>query len=529
MKKNIIRLFAVAMLFQITACTSDFNEINSDPNSLTSDQLDGTLAGPTFANALYKGTGNASWSLPGDDYGTYGLATSLHSTVFAHYMTPGWAAQTDANGINDGWRSRGWLRFYTIAVPSLLNTYKATEGNAEATAITDIWKVYMFHRFTDHWGPVPYTDAGKGGSTVAYDSQESMYADFFNLLEAANTTLSSSSKSTVAVFGDYDEIYGGDVEKWRKFANSLRLRLALRVSDVDASTAKTHAEAAVAAGIMESNDDSAYFHVTSDTYNNFVDIAKYWGFYMTASMESILKGYNDPRMREWFAPMSSAAEPPVGEAYPIEDYVGLPNGGGASLDRTGGNLSLTNQETTFSDAATKDIEVMMTSESYFNRAEGVLKGWNMSGTAKTLYEDGIKMSMNQWGITDSAAIDTYIAGTTSGAVPVRGSDYSDSTPPVDVPVSWAGTEAEQLKQIAVQKYLGLFPESWEAWADLRRTDADILYPLITTEDPTIGFGVMKRITYLPNSYSTNEEGVTQGISQLGGADKGDTNLWWDVN
>ena len=523
MKNNIIKFFAVVLLLQITGCTSDFEETNTNPNSLTSDQLDATLAGPAFANALYKGTGNASWSLPGDDYGTYGLATMLHSMMFTHYMAPGWAADTDANGINDGWRSRGWLRFYTLAVPSLLNTYKAAEGNAEALAVLDIWKVYMFHRFTDEWGPVPYSQAGQGGASVAYDSQESMYTDFFSLLEAANATLSTSSESTVGVFADYDDIFSGDVEKWRKFGNSLRLRLALRISDVDASEAKSQAEAAVAAGVMESNDDSAYFHVTSDTYNNFVDVAKYWGFYMTADMESILKGYNDPRMEKWFGSVSDDTSPYYG------DYVGLPNGGGTLLDRDGSNLSLTNQETTFADNSTKDIEVMVASESNFNRAEGALKGWNMSGTAQTLYENGVTLALEQWGITDTAAIDAYIAGTTTGAVPTFGDLYSDSTPPVDVPVAWAATEAEQLKQIAVQKYLGLFPESWEAWSDLRRTDANILYPLLTTLDPSIGYGVMKRITYLPNEYSTNGDAVTDAVGLLGGADKGSTNVWWDVN
>lgn len=522
MKNNIIKCFAVALLFHMTGCTSDFEEVNTNPNSLTSDQLDATMAGPAFANALYKGTGNASWSLPGDDYGTYGLATALHSMVFSHYMGyPG--ADTDKNGINDGWRSRGWLRFYTLAVPSLLNTYKATEGNAEATAILDIWKVYMFHRFTDHWGPVPYTEAGIGGASVAYDSQESMYADFFKLLEAANTTLNASSEGTVAIFKDYDAVYSGDIEKWRKFGNSLRLRLALRISDVDPATAKTQAEDAVAAGVMESNDDSAYFHTTPDTYNNFVDIAKYWGIVMTADMESMLKGYNDPRMSIWFAPVSDETSDYVG------DYVGLPNGiGEETWSRK--DISTTNQTTTFADANTKDIEVMMASESNFNRAEGALKNWNMSGSAKDLYEDGIRLSMEQWGVSDSDAINTYIVGTSTGMVPVfAGTLYPETTPPVDVPVSWAGTEDEQLKQISVQKYLGTFPESWEAWADLRRTDADILYPLLNTVDPTIGFGVMKRVTYLPNEYGTNEKAVIDATSALGGPDKGDTNLWWDVN
>ncbi|MNR15640.1 Susd and RagB outer membrane lipoprotein [compost metagenome] len=97
-----------------------------------------------------------------------------------------------------------------------------------------------------------------------------------------------------------------------------------------------------------------------------------------------------------------------------------------------------------------------------------------------------------------------------------------------MPVAWAASTSDQKKQIAVQKYLGLFPESWEAWSDLRRTDAAILYPLITTLDPTIGKGVMKRLTYLPNEYSTNSAAVNNAITALGGPDKGSTLVWWDV-
>ncbi|MCU4164221.1 SusD/RagB family nutrient-binding outer membrane lipoprotein [Carboxylicivirga caseinilyticus] len=521
MKKYIATIFSAVFLLYVTGCTSDFDEINTNPNTLTSDQLDASMAGPSFANAQYKGLGNASWSISGDDYGTYGLATMLHSMLFVHYFScgsTGW--QTERNGVNDGWRSRGWLRFYTLAVPSLRNAYTAAEGDEEALAVLDIWKVFMYHRFTDSWGPIAYSAAGQGGASVAYDLQEDMYDDFFALLENANETLSGLN-GTVGIFKDYDAIYGGDTELWRKFANSMRLRLALRISDIDPSRAQEIAEAAVAAGVMESNDDCAYFAVTSDTYNNFVDIAKYWGFYMSADMESILKGYNDPRMEIWYGTNGEG------------EYIGQPNGGGTTRDWSTSVLSQSNQETTFGDNTGHDIEVMMAAESYFNRAECALKGWNMSGTAKDLYEEGVRLSLSQWGVSDASAIDTYLAGTTTAVEPTLAVEYTkvggSATPPVDVPVSWGATEAEQLKQIAVQKYLALFPESWETWADLRRSDADILYPLLYTEDADGNYGVMRRLTYVPTEYSTNEAAVNEAVSSLSGGDKGSVRVWWDVN
>src|SRR5438552_2676633 len=117
MKKIKIKYLILGALIVSVSCTGDFDKINTNPNTLTADQLNATMAGPSFANALYKGISNASWSIPGDDYGTYGLITMLHSMMYVHYFSPGWAASTDANGINDGWRSRGWTRFYTLAVP----------------------------------------------------------------------------------------------------------------------------------------------------------------------------------------------------------------------------------------------------------------------------------------------------------------------------------------------------------------------------------------------------------------------------
>lgn len=510
------------------SCTDDFDEINTNPNTLSSDQLDASMAGPSFANALYKGIHQGSNTGVYDDHGTYGLITMLHSMLFVHYMSStseGWA--TDRNGINDGWRARGWTRFYTMAAPSLINAYDAAAGDDEALAVLDIWKVYMYHKVTDHWGPVPYSQAAIGGASVPYDDQETMYADFFTLLEKADSTLEASSETTVGLFASYDRIYGGEIAKWRKFANSLRLRLALRISDIDATEAKSQAEAAIDAGVMESNDESAYFEVSDYTDNNFTKIAPSWGFAMTASMESILEGYDDPRLSVWFSPSATGGI-----------YTGQPNGGGESRNWKTDTLSYVNEAIFgYDERAVKPIEIMMAAETYFNRAEGMLNGWDMgSGTAQSMYEEGITLSMNQWEITDNTAISAYINGSSLPTEPDLAAEYTaaglSATPHVQLPVAWSSTEADQRTQITVQKYLALFPESWEAWSDLRRTDADILYPLLTTEntDSEVGRGLMKRLTYLPNEYSTNAEAVDAAVATLPGSqDRGGAHVWWDVD
>ncbi|MGY5354095.1 SusD/RagB family nutrient-binding outer membrane lipoprotein [Wenyingzhuangia sp. IMCC45467] len=524
-KYNRIKTIAAMLMVcaYTTSCTDNFDELNTDKNAITEDQLDASLAGPSFASALYAGTHNGSYSSPGvDDQGTWGIATGIVSSQFVQYLNTGYS--TDRNGLSS-WSDRGWLRFYTVAVPALNNAFTASEGNAEALAVLKLWKVFMYNQMTDHYGPIPYTEAGNGAEKVTYDSQEAIYEDFFNLLDEADAVLSSTTESTVGLFAISDRVFYGDVEKWKTFGNSLRLRLALRISDVQPAKAQTQAELAVANGVMLSNDDSATFKTSNITPNNLNMIVNSWGYVMTAGMESILKGYNDPRLEIWFS-----------KTEDDDVYRGQPAGG---LQDQFGTIEFSkfNNDVLGNDySETKPIEILMASECYLNRAEAALNGWNMNGTAQDLYEEGIRLSLAQWGVTNATVVDDYIAETSTPVAPEITNDPAYATigletPPVSVPVVWAATEAEQRTQIAVQKYLALFPESWETWADLRRTDQQITYPLLNTDnyDAGVGTSLMKRILFVTNEISTNGDAVDDAITKLGGPNTGGTKLWWDKN
>ncbi|MBJ2126007.1 SusD/RagB family nutrient-binding outer membrane lipoprotein [Flavobacterium sp. IB48] len=516
-----VALMAVSIL---SSCTGDFDEINKDPNSLTEDQLDATLAGPAFASALYAGIHNGSYSSPGvDDHGTWGIATGILPSTFVQYNSVPYG--TERNAFVNGYEGRAWSKFYTVAVPALNNAIKASEGNAEALAVLKIWKVFMYNQMVDAYGPLPYTQAGNGKESVSYDSVDFIYDDFFKLLNEANATLASASMTSVASLAPNDRVYAGSVDKWRVFGNSLRLRLALRISDKDPARAKTQAEAAVAAGVMQTNDQSAYFKVSNITPNNLNMIVNSWGYVMTSSMESILVGYNDPRLAKWFSPIDTGVYrgKPVGG---LQDQFGATKFSTFNNDVLGNGAANTLSET-------KNIEIFMASENYLSRAEGALNGWNMGGDAKTLYETGIRLSMLQWGITDATAINAYISGSTLPTLPNVLTVYPTldlQDIPVKLPVAWSSTESNQRTQIAVQKYLAIFPESWESWADLRRSDAKVIYPVLNTDNPDAGVGksLMKRIIYTTNEYSSNKAGVDEGISKLGGPDSGGTRLWWDT-
>jgi len=524
-----IKTLGVALLTVsiLSGCTGDFDEINTDKNSLTEDQLDASMAGPAFATALYAGIHNGAGDATGyaDDQGTWGIATGILSSTFVQYLSCGYG--TERNAFVNGYEGRGWTRFYTIAVPGLGYAFKAADGNAEATAILKIWKVFMYNQMVDAYGPIPYSEAGNGKEKVPYDSVESIYEDFFKLLDESNATLSAASVPTVAAFQTNDRVYQGNIAKWKAFGNSMRLRLALRISDIDPAKAKAQAEAAVAGGVMQTNDQSAFFKVSNITPNNLNMVVNGWGYTMTASMESLLVGYGDPRLAKWFAPNTDGV------------YRGKPIGGtqnqfrdfkiSAFNDEILGNGS--NPSASISN--TKNIEIFMASENYFSRAEGALNGWNMGGSAQSLYEAGIRLSLLQWGITDNAAISAYIAGNSLPTVPNISTVYPGlglEDTPVKLPVAWSAAVASQRTQIAVQKYLAIFPESWEAWADLRRSDAKVIYPPLNTDNTDAGVGksLLKRIIYVTNEYSSNKEAVTDGIAKLKGPDSGGTKLWWDT-
>ncbi|WP_289660502.1 SusD/RagB family nutrient-binding outer membrane lipoprotein [Flavobacterium panacagri] len=527
-----IKTLGVALLAGsiLSSCTGDFDEINKDPNSLTEDQLDASMAGPAFAYALYAGIHNGAADTTGwaDDQGTWGIATGILSSTFIQYLSSNFGTERNSFG---GYEARGWSRFYTYAVPSLNNAFKAADGNAETTAVLKIWKVFMYNQMVDLYGPIPYSQAGNNLGSVPYDSVESIYEDFFKLLDEANTVLGSASTSTVGPLQTSDRVYQGSVEKWRIFGNSLRLRLALRISDVEPAKAKTQAEAAVAAGVMQTNDQSAFFQVNAAAPNNFNIVANAWGYKMTASMESLLLGYSDPRLQKWFSPGIGG------------NYIGRPTGylRGYFSDQDNEYFSSFNDDIlglgpepgSAPLSNTKNIEIFMASENYFSRAEGALNGWNMGGSAQSLYEQGIRLSMAQWGITDAAAVNSYIAGTSLPTAPnvntMRPGLVTESIP-VKLPVAWSASTADQRTQIAVQKYLAIFPESWEAYADLRRTDAKIIYQPLNTEnnDAGVGKSLMKRVIYVTNEYSANRAAVEDGIVKLGGPDTGGTRLWWDT-
>lgn len=525
--KSGIRLFTAlaACSVLIAGCTKKFDEINTDKNTVPT-------VGPTefpflFAKAQSVAT-NSQWN--------YQVAQNLFADQYAQYFAcVATYFPSDRNVIRMDWVGAAFNPIYTDVMPQLQTILSSAEPSSPEYALANIVWVLAFHKVTDYWGPIPYFSAGQPGTSVPYDAQDRIYDDFFKKLDSSVTTLQSS---TTAPFGSFDLIYGGDVAKWIKFANSLRLRLAVRISKVDPTRAKAEAEAAYADGVLSESpgDDALIKRALKGDDGNGLSIMSDWNeFRMSAAMESVLKGYDDPRMPVYFLPVGATGEDPDGNG----EYDGVRNGLTSTQLTETENLATSNSHVgaRWSSPAFGGVSnhletpqnVMATAEVYFLRAEGALLGWNMGGTAQELYEAGITNSMKQWGITDNAAITAYINSTST---PIAPDDYLNSPPMTNIPVKWSSDPDVQLEQIATQKWLALFPDGMEAWADFRRGRYLKLYPVANSDNPDItntSTQWIRRIPFLDSEKLRNGEEVEKAVDLLGGPDKVTTPLWWDKN
>jgi hypothetical protein len=508
----ILVFFGVLVLSgALSGCTKHFTSLNTDPTTFSA--ATPAIIPQAFARAEYEG-------IYGDP-GIYELARSLFPDLWSQFFANAdVGVASDRYTIVQDWIISQWNIVYTVNWPSLKLVIDGTAKTDPAeNAIAKIWKAYIFHYHTDFYGPVPYSLAGTGLLSIPYDSQQSIYEDFFNILDSSITVLQASDPS-VHPFGSNDLIYGGDISKWLKFANSLRLRLALRISKADPALAQQEAEKSAAAGVMLTNDDNALMEVGANSVNGLNQLSPWEDMRMSASMESYLKGYNDPRLQQYYSPSVSDGL-----------YHGLRNGLSATQlatadpGNTGNNLSNIGNQWTLPFQNTNPLTVMYSAESYFLRAEGALNGWNMNGTAQQLYETGISTSLQQWGITDTAAINGYIHGT---GTPIALNDFLNSPAVANIPVRFAADVPTQRQQIGTQKWISLFPDGIEAWAEVRRTGFPVLYPVANSDNPDVpASNMISRFTFVDYEYQTNGTAVQNAMPLLNGPDKASTHVWWN--
>lgn len=522
-------------LVLIMSCTDDYDEINTDKNKIPENEINTTTLPFLFTKAQSAATNNQA---------SYQVAQNLFSDQYAQYFAcTATSFGSDRLVINQNWVGAAFNPIYTGVVPQLQKVFELTDPSSAEYALANIMWVFAFHKVTDYWGPIPYFKAGESASSVPYDPQDQIYYDFFDRLENAVTVL--KGKTGEKPFGTFDIIYGGDVNKWIKFANTLRLRLAMRISKVEPQRAQEEAEAAVASGVFTDSpgDDALIKRSESGGDGNGLAIMQWNEFRMSASMESVLKGYEDPRMEVYYMPTKASSDAKKANPSVELEYHGIRNGltTAQMTDLSGANLPQNNSQQgprwtpltlglaygVASPLATPQ-NVMCTAEAYFLRAEGALYGWDMGGgTAQTYYELGIRNSFLQWGITDDPT--WYIQ---SESLPVAPGDFLNSPPMTDIPVKFGATLEVQEEQIATQKWIALFPDGMEGWADYRRWHKVKLYPVANSDNPLITNTAtqwLRRIPFLLSETQTNAPAVNAAKDLLSGPDDTQTPLWWDKN
>ncbi|GEP90013.1 Susd and RagB outer membrane lipoprotein [Chitinophaga terrae (ex Kim and Jung 2007)] len=517
MKKQ-LKYILPALLLLGSGCTKNFDSLNQDPSSLTGitkAELPFMFAKAESAACLNQGYYQTVQSLYADLYAQY---YALNTNNF----------QTDRYAINDGWLPRPGIVTYVQTVPQLRTIFENTDPSSGEYALAEIMWVLAFHYLTDYFGPVAYFDAGKAQDVIAYDAQDKIYDDFFKRLDHAVKNLKASGVSTV--FADNDLIYKGDVQQWIRFANTLRLRLALRISKVLPDRAKQEAEAAVAAGVMTDASHTATMEKSTlgGDGNGLSNVAAYNEFSMSSTMASYLKGYNDPRMKIFYQPAVATGE-----------FRGVRNGSSAiSLNNPLNQAAQTSNAGSYWAVWSADNKlwmpqlaarkhVMMAAEAWLLRAEGAVNGWNMGGTPQELYEKGIAVSMEYWGIKDEELIKAYIQGTSLPAAP---GDLENSPAVANIPVKFSASPAVQRQQIGTQKWLAIYPDGREAWAEFRRSGFPAMYPVVQSENADLPQGTfIKRLPYPSSEAANNKEELEKGKKLLGGPDNAATRLWWDVD
>jgi hypothetical protein len=518
---------AVAGMGLLAGCTKKFEYYNTNPYGITNEQLsaDFRLLGDPLKQAqqnIY--VYNPAWNAQ--------LQENLNADLFSGYMTPptpfgGTIVNNPTYALNDGWNTYPWDDAYNgVMAPTKSVIDNAKTSYPAFVAWARIIRVEAMHRVSDIYGPIIYTKYGtvNADGSVSYDSQKDAYDAFFSDLDSAITTLTPLAQNgTVKTFTSFDLSYGGDYGQWVKMANTLRLRLALRIVKADPVRARTEGEKALAnpLGLLAENTDN--YLVDIGTFTHPLNVfSNTWGdVRMGAPMESVLTGYNDPRLPKFFQP---ATDPVV-----AGQYKGIRNGVNTDTkDRYVGYSALVNLPS--------KIQLMTCAEAWLLKAEAAVRGWAGAGNAQVNYETGVRRSFEQYNLDPTA----YLKDAVSTAKPYvdpkaatpgqndvpKGSPYLST-----VTIRWeeGATTERKLERIITQKWIAMYPDGQEAWTEFRRTGYPVLFPVVINNSggtiSTTAF--IRRLNFAQSEKNTNPNGVKNAITLLGGPDTGGTRLWWD--
>lgn len=491
MKKSIF-IILFALLF-VGACDDGFEELNVNPTKPSQ------VAASNKLTALIK-------FISSERYDNWRAGMIYQSTMMQHIATTAGYWDGDKYTWNKGYASSLLDRYYGNAIKTAVDLQlQLNEEDApeEMKAIVRILRVFAFSRLTDLYGDVPYSEAGRavidGIFLPKYDLQSEIYPDLLKELEESAAALGSGTSG----FGAADVIYQGDQAKWKRLANSLMLRLGLRLIKVDPAASEAWATKAIAGGVMTSNDDIFYLQHDANNKNGIGEVFSADGNpRMSETFINFLKDGADPRL-----PILAARRGDGSTAS--ADLIGFPNGLDSQM-----LLTMTGEENT--DAYAEPNRGIITGETApmifqtyaeveFMLAESNVR-WNLAGDAEMHYNNGVTAAMKQLvlygedaSIADGA-ITTYLTAN-----------------PYDA--------ANALEQINTQYWAATFLNEYETFSNWRRSGFPVLVPVNYPGNVTNGT-IPRRLTYSESEQSNNPDNYAAAIAAQG-PDVLTTRVWWD--
>lgn len=501
----------------VLSCTNDFESINTNTKSPNS-------ASPYLLLPGVIVNGATAWDTRGAEEG---LTVTQHAAMISSVGDDIYEWEANDEPYESG---------YSV----LRNIYNMIEASEESDALSAyygaglILKCWMYDFMADAYGDIPYTDAIEGKTDAnffpEFTEQSVIYAGMLSDLETANELLAAAPDNL-----DGDILYDGDVTKWQKLANSMRLRLLMRMSDVEQATAIAGIQEIVndptTYPLMESNDDAAVLTHESSNPPIWYDSRSgtFEVYRLSKTLEDRLKAMNDWRIAVYAQPTTASGEEIF--SSDMDDYQGLPNGLSEddaqdysptdNEDEAGTNYvsklgALYACSECIDDASyTADQSVIMHySEVQFLLAEALLRGFITSGDAETYYQNGIQ-----------ASFDYYAERVTEGGW----TDIADALNNTDMTtyfaqdgVAFTGSDDDDLSKVYLQKWITQAYVGMEAWADWRRTAQPTVTP-----GPAALSDVPTRFMYPDDVKSTNYDHYAEAVERLG-ADDLESLLWWDV-
>ncbi len=508
MKKYILSILVITgFILGSVSCTEDWKEMNQNPNvpgkAPTTNILSNTLV--DFSNNFYD-----DWQDMNNFMSYAGHVTKIQYVDAARY-------EYRESVVNSSWTD-----YYNLLMDlKKMKKIAKEEGKRKTWAVAETFSVFLWHFMTDMWKSIPYSEALKaeeGTNNPAYDSQQAIYNDLFTRLEEANKRFNEPvNQANPEKLGSGDLIYDGSFAKWQKFCNSLRLRFAMRISEVSPDKAKSQAETILSNSsqypIFNSGSDRAFLQWSGSKPHQepWYEISLSRDDHgMAETLVDTLKALNDPRLPIYADTISGGR------------YVGLVEGAAKGSFSTD---TISRLGDIYRDDPAGFSPFMRYSETMFNVAEAAVKGWNTGGiSAQEAYEAGIEASMQQnW-----EGVVSYYGG--KGNVPPKSviSEGDINNYMSQSRVAWDpnNTPQEKLHKIYKQKWISLFKQGREAWTLSRRTD----FPAIDAAPGSPFPGHNRQPFRYP--YPTQEKNLnSQNISKvLEGIEDHywGQQMWWDT-